>query len=58
MPVAAAAFLAARLSFDPVFLAARLSVDPVFLSALFADLLAFDSDDPDFLRFFAMHSSR
>jgi hypothetical protein len=56
MPVAAAAFLAARLSFDPVFLAARLSVDPVFRSALFADFLAFDRD-PDFLRFF-MHSSR
>jgi hypothetical protein len=45
MPVAAAAFLAARLSFDPV-----------FRSALFADFLAFDKD-PDFLRFF-MHSSR
>jgi hypothetical protein len=56
MPVAAAAFLAARLSFDPVFLAARLSFDPVFRSALFADFLAFDKD-PDFLRFF-MHSSR
>ena len=49
-PVAAAAFLAARLSFDPVFLAARLSVDSVFRSALFADFLAFDSD-PVFLRF-------
>jgi hypothetical protein len=45
MPVAAAAFLAARLSFDPV-----------FRSALFADFLAFDKG-PDFLRFF-MHSSR
>ena len=56
MPVAAAAFLAARLSFDPVFLAARLSFDPVFRSALFADFLAFDKD-PDLLRFF-MHSSR
>jgi hypothetical protein len=56
MPVAAAAFLAARLSFDPVFLAARLSVDPVFRSALFADFLAFDSD-PDFPRFF-MYFSR
>jgi len=56
MPVAAAAFLAARLSFDPVFLAARLSFDPVFRSALFADFLAFDKD-PDFLRFF-MHSFR
>ena len=56
MPVAAAAFLAARLSFDPVFLAARLSFDPVFRSALFADFLAFDSD-PDFLRFF-MYFSR
>jgi hypothetical protein len=40
MPVAAAAFLAARLSFDPV-----------FRSALFADFLAFDKG-PDFLRFF------
>jgi hypothetical protein len=56
MPVAAAAFLAARLSFDPDFLAARLSFDPVFRSALFADLFALDKD-PDFLRFF-MHSSR
>jgi hypothetical protein len=56
MPVAAAAFLAARLSFDPVFLAARLSFDPVFRSALFADFLALDRG-PDFLRFF-MHSSR
>jgi hypothetical protein len=45
MPVAAAAFLAARLSFDPV-----------FRSTLFADFLAFDKG-PDFLRFF-MHSSR
>jgi hypothetical protein len=44
MPVAAAAFLAARLSFDPV-----------FRSTLFADFLAFDKD-PDFLRFF-MHTS-
>ncbi len=44
MPVAAAAFLAARLS-----------VEPVFRSALLADFLAFDKDD--FLRFF-MHSSR
>ena len=56
MPVAVAAFLAARLRFDPVFLAARLSFDPVFRSALLADLFAFDKD-PDFLRFF-MHSSR
>ena len=55
MPVAAPAFLAARLSFDPVFLAARLSVDPVFRIALLADFLAF-AKDPDFLRFF-MHSS-
>ena len=54
MPVAAAAFLAARLSFDR-FLVARLSFDPVFRSALFADFLAFDKD-LDFLRFF-MHSS-
>jgi hypothetical protein len=45
MPVAAAVFLAARFSFDPV-----------FRSALFADFLAFDKD-PDFLRFF-VHSSR
>jgi hypothetical protein len=39
MPVAAAAFLAARLSFDPV-----------FRSTLFAIFLAFDND-PVFLRF-------
>jgi hypothetical protein len=56
MPVAAAAFLAARLSFDPDFLAARLSFDPVFRSALFADLFALDKA-PEFLRFF-MPSSR
>src|SRR6478672_9478375 len=55
MPVAAAAFLAARLSFDPVFLAARLSFEPVFRSALFADFLAFDKD-PDFFRFFMCSS--
>ena len=45
MPVAAAAFFATRLSFDPV-----------FRSALFADFFAFFDKDSDFLRFF-MHSS-
>ena len=44
IPVAAAAFFATRLSFDPV-----------FRSALFADFLAFDKD-PDFFRFFMCSS--
>ena len=44
IPVAAAAFFATRLSFEPV-----------FRSALFADFLAFDKD-PDFFRFFMCSS--
>jgi hypothetical protein len=44
IPVAAAAFFATRLSFEPV-----------FRSAFFADFLAFDKD-PDFFRFFICSS--
>jgi len=45
MPVAAAAFFATRLSFDPV-----------FRSSLFADFLTLFDKDSDFMRFF-MHCS-